>query len=321
MTLPSTTHLKEKSTTKSDSSLGLISRDFLSKNLGASNFDKIDENKNHSNGDIIRKPRRGIQFDDNKENRFINNLIIDEESNRKSFTEIKRQREFEQLDDRNLINIEIRKELDFNETDDWLDKIEENELENLESSTERLGDFEDIKEPEIKTNTKLSNFMDNQPQTNLFSKENSWNKGHHHRSNSSFKESVRYSATEEDNIGSTLTKFIDNADLKYTTNNSEIRKRQLAEEKYYEEDVDGVKKLIDFQNLSHLKDTPNISNASNLKSYGRYDSESNKINGKKFTRHTRGNSIFDSEGIPVKEVCIYDYNEIEEDRIKNLKSF
>lgn len=109
--------------------------------------------------------------------------------------------------------------------------------------------------------------------------------------------------------------------MKYTTNNSDIKKRKIADDQYYEEDVDGCKKLIDFYNFSSLKNTPNISNASNVKSYGKYDSESQGKYGKKFTRHTRGNSIFDSEGIPVKEVCIYDYNEMEEERIKNLKSF
>ena len=80
---------------------------------------------------------------------------------------------------------------------------------------------------------------------------------------------------------------------------------------------------IDFKNSSHIKETPNISSASNMKSYARFDSESGTYkHNKKFTRHTRDGSIFDNDNVPVKEVCAKDYRNSHHDPvIANLKSF
>ena len=80
---------------------------------------------------------------------------------------------------------------------------------------------------------------------------------------------------------------------------------------------------IDFKNSSHIKETPNISSASNMKSYARFDSESGTYkHNKKFTRHTRDGSIFDNDNVPVKEVYAKDYcNSHHDPVIANLKSF
>lgn len=100
-----------------------------------------------------------------------------------------------------------------------------------------------------------------------------------------------------------------------------IKTQKIIEENAEIDNYDTCKKLLDFKNLSHCKDTPNISSASNIKSYARYDSETGtNRESKKFTRHTRGNSIFDTDYVPVKEVCVYDYN-YDDPMITNLKSF
>lgn len=58
-----------------------------------------------------------------------------------------------------------------------------------------------------------------------------------------------------------------------------------------------------------------------MKNYGKYDSGSQRLQGKKFTRHTRGSSIHDSDNVPVKEVNIFEIQNMDEERINNLKSF
>lgn len=100
LTMPSTTHLKEKSSNKSDSSQGMIEHNFLSRNIGASTFDKKIE-KNYTGDQEFLKCGRGLQIDQNKENIFINNLIINDDGTRQSFTEMKKHRELMDFDDRN----------------------------------------------------------------------------------------------------------------------------------------------------------------------------------------------------------------------------
>lgn len=325
--MPSTTHFKANSSNKNDSTNSFDQMNFLSKNISGSNFEnKIFERQEHSHEERfeLNRSRRGLQFDQNKENLYIGNLQMNEEAYRKSLTEVKRHKDIVHLDERDLINIQVNNGLNFDDSNNLsgsLYQINENEMENLESSTERIPDFEERLESGNNLKSHFNNFIEARPQKAVFSRENTDMKAIHHRSNSSVKESLRYSNIDEDKQNTSITKFISNADLKYSTNNSEIRRRKLNEDDLYEDDVDGCKKEIDFQNSSHLKETPNISNASNMKSYGWNESETHKSFGRKFTKHTRGGSIVDSDYIPVKEVCVYEISDYDSDRINNLKSF
>jgi hypothetical protein len=193
------------------------------------------EEKNKDESQVLNKSRRGLLFEQNKENIFIGNLVINDNINNK-----KPSVDFEQFSNRKLLM----------------------------------------------------------------------------ESNSGKKESLRYSNFEE-REQSTISKFISNVDFKYTTNDSDIKRRKVISDNAYIEDYDEWKKIINF---SYSKETPNISCASNLKSYGKYDSTS-RWKGRKFIRHTREGSLADSEGIPVKEVNVYDMSEYDSARISNLKSF
>jgi hypothetical protein len=325
--MPSITKIKTNSSNKTDSMNIYEQMNFVSKNINGSNYEnKTFEHKEHSHEELfeLNKSRRGLIFDQNQENIFIGNLQMNEEAYRKSLTEVKRHKDIPHIDKRDLINIEVNNELHFDDSNNLgesLYQINENELENLESSADKIPDLDDRIETAGNLKSHLTNFIEGMPQNSIFSHDNTDVKAAHHRSNSSIKESLRYSNIDEEKQNTTLTKFISNADLKYATNNSSVRRRKLKEDNYYEDDVDGCKKLIDFHNFSHLKETPNISNASNIKSYGWNESDTHLSYARKFTKHTRGGSIQDSDKVPVKEVNVYEISDFGSERINNLKSF
>jgi len=278
--------------------------------------DKSDENVR-----VLNKSRRGLLYEQNKENMFIDNLMINDNMLKQSLTEVKTAPCLLNFDDRKLLNIEIRNKLDFQDSckESFLYQINENELENQESSIEKPMELDEPSK-DNEGRSKLTSFVEDGPKRPVFPRGSTSLKNSHQRSLSSIKESFRYSNIEEERENTTISKFIHNVDMKYQTNNSEIRRKIEAKEDAYIDDYDECKKNIDFRELSNLRGTPNISNASNMKSYGKYDSESN---GKcrKFTRHTREGSIFDTENIPVKEVCMYKIRDMDSDKINTLKSF
>ena len=138
--------------------------------------------------------------------------------------------------------------------------------------------------------------------------------------NDSIRESAIASIADEEKQNTTITKFIANIDYKYQTNlASDAKRRKRREEEIYEDDFNGWKKVIDFIDASQIKETPNISNASNFKSYGNNENDSGK-HWKKFIRHIRTGSDQINAPIPVKEVCINEYYNNYNDRISNLKN-
>lgn len=143
-----------------------------------SSYSKEDISREEVNN--LNKSRRGFLLDQNKENIFIGNLIIHDNIKKEPLSEIKRHKELVEFDESDLLNIKIP----IDSLNPTLDQIPENELENLESSTERFPDSKKMNDP-----TQLSKFLIDLSQKPLLPSASV--SSSHHKSH--VKESMRYS--------------------------------------------------------------------------------------------------------------------------------
>ena len=271
--------------------------------IGRKLFDNPSPLKEESSNNESRehnKSKRGLLYDTSDNNMYIENLNISDIEQRRLLSDAKKYKDLEEIENRNALQLEFNNFLD----EHSLFQINENEQENVDSSTEKIDNIK-------------SSFVDNQceskilPLNNEFSASNfvsreSGSKMSGLKWRSFVKESSKYSNAEEDHENTTISKFLANIDWKYQTNNSTAAKRKkLREEQIYEDNYDECKKIIDFKDASNIKETPNISNASNIKNYGTNENE--KSNDSKFlSRHSRSRSIIRDNPVPIKEVWIYD---------------
>ena len=213
------------------------------------------------------KSKRGILYDWNQENLYIVNLNISDAEQRKLLSDTKKYKDLAEIDNGDILNLEVNNFLEAPN----LFQISENDQENIESSTERA---ENLKSSFVNNDSKQipSNF--NEFYSNNFVSRESTSKRSGLKWRSSVKESSRYSNFDEDHENTTISKFLANIEIKYTTNNSTATKRKkIREDQVYEDDYDECKKIIDFKDASNIKETPNISSSSNIKNYSLNENE------------------------------------------------
>ena len=335
--MPSTTKiLKNSSENKEDVSHSGDNFNFLNRYVGISNYGKdiesktplvgkklFDDNFNNNKGENSRneshehnKSKRGILYEINNDNMYIGSLNISDAEQNKANTEVKQYKFLIDNYINNMMNIDVKNNIDGKNLCEVpsLFQINENDLENLESSTERIDNIK-------------SSFNDNTIENNQYLGNSKGTTSgnydpHEELSQRSTLKQIDFDSARnqiaEEKQNTTITKFVANIDLNYQTNlDSLAKRRKRRQDEIYEDDYDECKKNIDFIDSSHIKETPNISNASNFKTYG--DWELIKNNGKQFTRFVQSDSDQNISQVPVKEVWIDEYYNAHNERINYLK--
>jgi len=250
--MPSTTQfLKALSENKNNSNQSIDKYNFLNKNIGTNELKENKSKTPYSGRNLFddslsskeeisqnetgphNKSQRGLLYEHNKENMYIGNLIIkDDEIKVKSADTNKYDNALAEVKNRKHLNSEIINiKIQDTSKDGSLFQINENDLENLESSTEILKDLTSDRKNEC-NKPKLSNFIEDRPSKPIFSRDNTSSKKAAYNSRSSIKESLRYSEMDMDKEQSTLSKFIANIDFKYQINeNTQAKLDNLKEEK------------------------------------------------------------------------------------------
>ena len=193
------------------------------------------------------RSQRGLPFDFNKENMYIDNLVINDEDSKVKSADINKYSVLTDIQgwkhlSNEIINIKIQ---DTNKDAD-LFQINENELEHLESSSENIHNLQHSDTKNDSNKPQITSYVDDmpiKPVTAGCSRENTSSKKNFYSSNSSIKESLRYSTIEDDIQPTTLTKFISNIDLKFQTNqiNTRTQNYKTRQEDAYLDDYDGCK--------------------------------------------------------------------------------
>lgn len=256
--MPSTTKiLKTGSENKDDVSHSGDNFNFLNRYVGASNYGKdesktplvgkklFDENFNSNKGENSRnesrdnnQSKRGILYDYNNVNMYIENLNISDVEQNKPSTEFKQNKFMNDNCTHNKINLDSKTSLEFNNCEiPSLFQINENDLENYESSTER---FENIK----------SSFNDNTVDKNHYFSNSKGITSNNvdSREDTSQRSTVKHFQSELDSErdpvadekqNTTISKFIANIDLNYQTNiDSYAKRRKRRQDEIYEDDYD-----------------------------------------------------------------------------------